>query len=264
MRRLLPLLLLTACGGPARQTLDDCDHGPRTTFMPRCVDTARGVMRVEDEYIPGVVACEIGSGPRVTPALEAQAIAARTYLAAWLQDHGEDAPIPLGPSFQCWKPGAGPAAKLAAQRTADIVLAHDWTLITANYAAGTRHLAADCTPRSPAESGYDYPTWDAMRAAFDAARRAGRWPGFGGTDWTEILVTRNAGKAGPDVDPTPLAGLRPANRGALGQNAARCLADVAGYGTLAILRYFYGDDVRLSAPLPDEDPPEPSLARGGP
>lgn len=254
-------LLAAGCGGPRNGvTLEDCltRHAvrPRTTFLPACVLTARGAMPVESEYLPGVLQCEVAGVIDQPAALEAQAIAARTYLAAWLERRGEDAVVPLGPSFQCWRPPRSPAAFAAVRRTADIVAHHDATLISANYAAGTRRLRADCTPRPPADSGYAFESWEAMRDHFVAERDRGRRPRYGGTDWTEILVTRNEGRSGAEVRPTPMGRPVPWNRGALGQWAARCLAEAAGYDTLAILRYFYGADVRLSAPLPPE-PAEP-------
>jgi hypothetical protein len=276
--------LVSACGGPAGQTLDDCmaryARGPRTTFMPVCVATARGAMLVEQEYVPGVVECELGGAVDAPAALEAQAIAARTFLAVFLDRRGEDAEVPTTSRFQCWKSGAGPAAIAATRRTADVVMHHEGALISANYAAGTRRLGADCAPRPPADSGYDFESWAAMRADFEAALNDGHWPRYGGTDWTEVLVTRNAGLQGDKVVQSPLAGRASANRGALGQNAAHCLARAAGYDTQSILRYFYGDDVHLSAPLPPSEqsvlpvastsPPEtgtPSArdgSRGGP
>jgi hypothetical protein len=247
----LALLLLTGCGAATNGvTLDDClaRHAPRATFMPVCVDTARGAMHVEAEYVPGVVECELGGAADAPAALEAQAIAARTYLAAFLERQGEDAVVPTTSRFQCWKQGARRAALEAAARTADVVVHRDGVLISANYAAGTRKLAEDCTPRPPADSGYGFETWDAMRSDAEASFRAGKWPRYGGTDWTEVLVTRNDGLAGEKVRPTPLAGRVPANRGALGQNTAVCLARRAGHDSRAILRYFYGADVELSVP----------------
>ncbi len=252
-RAAFALLLLTGCGAATNGvTLDDCRArfatGPRTAFMPVCVDTTRGAMRVEAEYVPGVVECELGGAGNAPAALEAQAIAARTYLATFLERQGEDAVVPTTPRFQCWKPGARQAAIEAARRTEDVVAHRAGALISANYAAGTRRLADDCTPLPPADSGYDFETWEAMRADFEAARRAGEWPSYGGTDWTEVLVTRNDGLEGEKVRPTPLAGRVAANRGALGQNTAVCLARRAAHDTRAILRYFYGADLELSAP----------------
>lgn len=141
----------------------------------------------------------------------------------------------------------------------------DGAPINANYVAGTRHLDEACAPRSPRESGYPYDDWAAVREAYLADRRARRRRRFEGTDWTEAVVTRNAGRAGEDVEPTPMAPARPTNRGCLSQRAAWCLATRAGYDAEAILRYFYGDDVELSRPLgpPPPDPLEFLEREGG-
>lgn len=244
--------LLAACGAAGTgRTLQDCEARflgqPRTTFLPACVDTTRGAMLVEAEYLAGVVECELGNFVDAPAALEAQAVAARTYLAIFLQERGEDAVVPLGPSFQCWTAPARPSSIAAARATTDVVMHHRMRLISANYAAGTRRLDAECAPHPPEDSGYDFETWDAMRADFREARAEGRWPRYGGTDWTEVLVTRNAGRSAQDVEPTALAHPVPHNRGALGQNTARCLAR-AGHDAVSILRYFYGEDVRFSSP----------------
>ncbi len=266
MRRVSTLLATTllataACGGLRPRTLDDCRAdtprpGP-TQIMPACVDTVRGAMAVETEYLPGVVECEVG-GFRKTPAvLEAQAIVARTYLLAHLTRQGPDAIVRLDGRFQCWKPPTSAAVRRAAEATADIVLHRDGDVLDANYAAGTPKRLPDCTPRTPPEAGYpEYATWDEMRAAWQAARSAGRRLRFSGVGWTEILTTRNAGRDGLAVDPTPFAPKRPTNRGAFGQWAAACLAGRHGYTPPALIRYFFGDDVGFSL-----DPDRPGEAR---
>ena len=48
----------------------------------------------------------------------------------------------------------------------------------------------------------------------------------------------------------------------MGQYAASCLAD-SGYDTEKILRYFYGEDVAVSLPLPDTQPPKRVIPKPG-
>jgi len=243
------LLSLVGCGAAPRCLEAATDE----RLLPACIDTDRGEMSVEQEYLPGVVHCELG-GSDEGAALEAQAIAARTYLLGYLVRRGEEARVPIGSRFQCWKAGAKGAARDAAHYTADIVMTYGGDPITANYVAGARSLAPDCTPLSPEDNGYDHDSWGAMRQLYlDARRRRARRP-FGGTAWTEVVVTRNEGRRAAEVKPTPMAGKHAANRGALGQRAAICLAENLGYEVLDVLRYFYGEDVVLSHPLPGLEP----------
>lgn len=243
-------LTLGGCGLlSGRVTLADCraEHAERPgAVMPACVDTARGAMAVETEYLPGVVECEVGGFRKTPAAQEAQAIVARTYLLAHLTRVGFDAPVGLTARFQCWKSGASEAARRAVARTSGAVLHRHGDVLDANYASGTPKRAADCTPQSPAAAGYpDYPSWEAMRTAYQAARKAGgrlRLPGAG---WTELLITRNEGRDGLAVEPTAFAPVRPTNRGAFGQWASACLAAKHGYDVPALLRHFFGDDVQI-------------------
>ena len=247
MIRLLAALALAGCG--ASPTIDPCrEPMDRETRLPVCIDTDRGRMSVEARYVPGVVQCELG-GSDEGAALEAQAIAARTYLAGFLERRGEEADVPIGGHFQCWRDPKSERARGAARYTADIVMLHAGALVTANYVAGARALELDCAARSPSDNGYDYETWAEMREAYLEARRTRSRRPFGGTAWTEVVVTRNEGRRGEAVEPTPMAGDHARNRGALGQNAAICLARDAGYEVYDILRYFYGDDIELSRPL---------------
>ena len=153
----------------------------------------------------------------------------------------------MSPRFQCWRPPQRLHSLKAAEYTSGIVLLWRGQLTSGNYVAGTRKLSIRCTPQSPAQSGYSYPTWTHMKDAFVAGGRT-RKP-FGGTDWTEIFVTQNEGKTADAVKPTVIARPVVYNRGALSQNGAICLAENLGYETLDILQYYYGSDVTLSRPL---------------
>lgn len=250
-------LLLSGCGaGPVTDyvTVGDCAAHtlpPPGERLPPCINTERGVMPLEDTYIAGVVQCEMAPLTTADAALEAQAIAARTYLAAYLERKGPDVEIPIGPRFQCWKPAKLDRAIAAAVHTSGTVLqVGDGSLLNANYVSGARKRTFDCDPLPPKAQGYkDYDTWDAMRAEYIRRRKARIRARFGGVSWTEVVVTRNEGKRGPAVQGTPMASVRPTNRGAFGQYASVCLAENLGYETADILRYFFGDDIGFSRPL---------------
>lgn len=258
---LLPALLMIGCGSGRRQasidTLDACiakESAPgEVRLLPACIATAEGVMATDSEYIAGVVDCELGWFARSPAALMAQAVAARTYLAAYLDRKGEKATVPIGPHFQCWRPTAHARSRQAALATADTVMYFGRQIINGNYVAGARKLNDDCTADLPKKSGYSFDSWNAMRRRYMKARKRGKRRPFRGVYWTELLITRNEGRTGKAVEGTPFASPGPKNRGALGQYAASCLAD-SGYDTGRILRYFYGEDVALSLPLPDSSP----------
>lgn len=213
--------------------------------LPRTIETEKGRLSIEEEYIPGVVACEIGRRLWGGAAMEAQAIAARTYLARYLERTKGSKVIPIGPRFQCWKPTDDYRVRQAALSTASQVLRYEGALITGNYVAGTPHLTAGCDPLPPTNAGYTGSTWGEMLATYRDDRKQHGRTLFKGTAWTEIFVTRNEGKSGEDVSASAIARPVNYNRGALGQNAAVCLTNNLGYETLDILRYFYGEDIEL-------------------
>lgn len=261
MRRLTLFSLLAclaACGSrrPQSSALDDClarEAEPDPTvqrLLPACVSTAKGVMATDSEYIAGVVDCELGWLADEPAALMAQAVAARTYLAAFFDRKGERAKVPIGPHFQCWRRAAHTRSRQAALATVDTVMFYGANIINGNYVAGARKLKNDCTADAPKKNGYRYASWNSMRDRYMRARERGRRRPFKGVYWTELLITRNEGRTGAAVEGTPFASPGPKNRGALGQYAATCLAE-SGYDTGRILRYFYGDDIAFSVPLPD-------------
>ena len=123
-------------------------------------------------------------------------------------------------------------------------------LIIANYVAGTRKLDDECRPMPPSASGYPFASW--TEALIEKKKRRGPPGGVRGTDWTEIYVTYNEGRFGEQVNQSAIAAKVPKNRGALSQNVSKCLGEKRGYETREILKYFYGDDIILSRPLPYE------------
>lgn len=223
--------------------------------MPLCVDTVRGAMRIEEEYLPGVLECEVGGFRKTPAALEAQAIVARTYLLAHLTRRGPDAVVRLDARFQCWKPPKSDAVGRAVEATRDVVLHRDGDVLDGNFASGTPKRGDDCRPQPPTATGYAYETWEAMRAAYVEARRAGRRLRFDGIAWTELLIPDNAGRTGLAVEPTPFAPVRPTNRGAFGQWAAACLAAKQGLSAPDIVRAFFGSDVQFSRPPTSPEAP---------
>ncbi|MCB9548798.1 MAG: hypothetical protein H6706_23585 [Myxococcales bacterium] len=251
------LLGLGGCGGPRVTALDTCiaEHGDAATarILPVCVNTEEGPMPTDGEYIAGVVECELGWLAKYPAALMAQAVAARTYLAAYLDRKGPRAEVPIGAHFQCWRHPTKDRSRIAAEATSDIVLHYQATLINGNYVSGARKLGDDCTALPPTESGYRHRSWEQMRDDYLAWRARGKRRPYSGIYWTEVLVTRNAGRSGEAVEGTLFASPGPKNRGALGQYAAACLAE-KGYDTQAILKYFYGEDIAFSRALPDVEP----------
>jgi hypothetical protein len=206
--------------------------------LPSWILTAYGPMHVENDYLPGVVDCELGWVGTRSAALEAQAIAARTYLATFLNNRGLTAEVPIGPHFQCWRRARNDRSTAAVKATSGAVLRVGGRLIYANYASGANRLDGRCRPPPPREFGYPYKSWREMRLAFDRGAR------FAGYAWTEILITHNRGRK-RDVRRSPMARNDDLNRGALGQYAAVCLAETEELDTVAILRHFYGSDVEL-------------------
>jgi len=219
-------------------------------WLPNCIPTKHGCLTLDDVYIAGVIQCEVAGITDSGAALEAQAIAARTYLASYYARRKSPTRINVTARFQCWRQPKSVGALEAARVTRGIVMMREGRPINANYVSGTRHLSIDCKPALPGVSGYDYDDWGTMRQEY-LRRKKNREPiQFGGSDWTEVVVTRNEGRTGITVAGTPMSRTSLLNRGAMSQRAAICLSKNMGYETLTILQYFYGDDFSLSAPLP--------------
>jgi hypothetical protein len=207
--------LSPSCGEPSTTTRSD----RLTAYCEATVDTAGGrvVVDTETDYLPRVVACENGNA--APAALEAQAIAARSYLYYRLDRTGS---IGDGQSDQVYTCGRapGPAHVAAARATSGIVLQYpeaDATQVAAFYVAGALQDGPPC------RGGTSDPTN------------------------TERYVTYNEGQSGGDVIQTTLGLVDPANlanRGCMSQNGSDCLAD-AGYDVRAILRFYYGDDIAI-------------------
>lgn len=176
-----------------------------------------GMVPIEDHYLPSVVACENGAAEPA--ALVAQAIAARSYLYYELERNGM---IADGTGAQVYTCGREPEAQhhAAVNESRHLVLALEDTVVAAFYVAGA-------TPSDP--------SCIAMDSDLDPTN-------------TERFVTYNMGRSGRDITQTPLGFIDPnnlANRGCMSQNGSRCLAQ-RDLGHEAILRFYYGDDIRLA------------------
>jgi hypothetical protein len=210
---------------PAAGAWEDPAYQLRTqdlSAMCRVNVAGKGWIDTETDYIPHVVACENGNAP--FEALKAQAIAARTY--AKFKMDVERVAVPDSQAGQVYSCGRQPSAEhfRAAQETAGQVLTHNGALIAAFYVSGVMPSTSSCIPSSQ----------DKARANSTDRR-------------VENHVTYNRGRQGANVLPSSLGHPgNPANRGAMSQNGATCLAN-AGRRADGILRFYYGDDIRVTS-----------------
>ena len=197
-----------------------------------------GSVDVETDYLPHVVNCENGGADFA--ALQAQAVAARTYLYYKLARQGN---IGDGTGDQVFSCGREPGQQHrdAVNSTAGQVLRYQGTTIAAFFVAGAIPSEADCH----ANGGDNDPTG------------------------TEHFVTYNEGRSGDGLEQTSLGWVNPgnlANRGCQSQNGANCLSQ-HGYTYDRILHYYYGEDIELVTaegacvnPPPPPPPPDPDAA----
>jgi hypothetical protein len=222
----LPILVVlmvaiasSGCGMQDDQPLQNHD-GPEyetrrsqlTEFCEVRVD-GHGTLSVEDEYLAQVVTCEHQGAPMET--LKAQAIAARGY-AKYVVDVEQR---PLSPTvrdqaYDCGR-AATDRAREAVRATSGKVLTHNGKLIMPFYVAGSTAVNRSTCKASGGAS-------------------------------TQQYVTYNENHIGSRVHSSTLGWMgSPANRGAMSQNGASCLAE-KGWDASRILRFFYGDDIRVT------------------
>ena len=171
----------------------------------------------ETDYLPHVITCENGGAD--LEALKAQAIAARSVAYYSMATSGK---ICDGQGCQVYTCGSAPQAKhfQAVKETSGVYLSYADMLTYGFYVAG------DKSPAPPGCKGT-------------------------GTSSTEHWITYNEGKTGADVEMTALGYIPPnqpifgQNRGCMGQWSARCLESSKAYDYDAILRFFYGADIKL-------------------
>jgi len=173
-----------------------------------------GIIDVETDYLPHVVACENGGAD--FEALKAQVVAARTYLYYKLDSSGS---IGDGTSDQVYSCANAPQDEhyAAVEETSGQVLTYDGYTICAFYVAGAIPSNDDCV----AVAGDD---------------------DYSGT---EHYVTYNWGLSGDDIEQTTLGWVDPGNvynRGCKSQNGADCLSTEGWYHD-EILQFYYGMDI---------------------
>jgi hypothetical protein len=210
---------LSGCGMYDDQPFEE-QYGPDyetrrsqlTEFCEVQVD-GYGTLSVEDEYLAQVVTCEHSGAPMET--LKAQAIAARgyaKYIAA--VENRALSPTVRDQAYECGR-AATDRARQAVRETSGMVLTYNGKLTAPFYVAGSTAVNSGSCKAS-------------------------------GSAGTQGYVTYNEGHIGSRVHTTSLGSSRsPANRGAMSQNGAVCLAD-KGWDASRILRFFYGDDIRVT------------------
>ena len=187
-------------------------------FCGPCPD----LIDLEADYVASVVTCENGAASY--EALEAQAIAARSYLFYSLEVGGSIVDGTAGQVYSC---GTEPSAEAiaAATATAGQVLYNELDqIIAAFYVAGTLPSSPSC-----------YPVWGDLDPT--------------GTEWAVTYQT----EGGPPVS-SPLGSLgNPKNRGCKSQNGADCLSDGGSSETDILTRYYKYASLKTAAlPCPGE------------
>jgi hypothetical protein len=244
MKRASPWLVaggLLACEGPPEVPILDGPWARRVSALEAYCEAevdGTGKVDVESVYLPAVVACENGSADFA--ALQAQAVAARSYLYYKLDRSGRIGDGQGDQVFTCNRP-PGEEHREAVRTTAGQVLMYADAPIAAFYVAGAIPSTDDCRP-----------------AAGDRDPTS-----------TERWVTYNEGRSGDEVVQTELGFVDPrnfANRGCKSQNGANCLSE-RGYTWEQIVRFYYGEDIGLlgtdgpcvpaAEPAPDAAPPPP-------
>ncbi len=172
---------------------------------------------IEEDYLPGVVQCENGLAPAA--ALEAQAIAARSYLHYALEANGS---IPDSQAGQVYSCGQTPSAKVraAVQATRGQVLNNNLgQTIAAFYVAGAIPDPPLCVGDGDDPDAFNTEQWVTYQQI----------PGGGG--------------------PSPLGHPgNPKNRGCMSQNGAACLASSGADVDTILDAYYTGVSVVERAP----------------
>lgn len=177
-----------------------------------------GVVDMETDYLPHVVACENGGAE--FEALKAQAVAARSVAYYYVAKEGS---VCDSQGCQVYSCNNQPSEQVyqAVLETSGLYMHYNDTLTYTFYVAGDNQTA----PPSCVGAG------------------AG----------TESFVTYNEGLSGDDVEQTSLGWVfEPGevgygqNRGCMSQWGARCLENELGYGFEDILRFYYGEDTVLA------------------
>ena len=235
---LLGGLVASVLGGCAPMAGDEGSNSSELSRTPEYVNVKGRRYNVETEYLPRVVQCENPGAP--LESLRAQAIAARTYLT--YRTRGQATPsIADGQSEQVFtcpsnKNGTSvpDAVVQAVADTHNQVLMYKERVIAGFFVAGASRNSA-------------------CKATSDPTN-------------TERFITINVGLSGTKVKGSSIGNRTDnANRGAMGQNLANCLANRDGLVAAQLLQYFYGADIAIrgddnlpTVPTPAEN--DPALA----
>jgi hypothetical protein len=226
---------LAGVGVPASPAVATGPVGPIPTISMPTALTVQGFGRLAlEDYVARVVTAELGAS-RQLHALEAQAMAARSYVVWMMSNQGYGTPAKPVPNSTHFQVCARAATALCLQATAATrggLVLHGGRLVLTSYVAGALWSAGASTGRNGSD-----PTK------------------------TEHGVTYNDGLLDTAVRPTPNAGPIVDNRGCLSQNGA---VELGRRGVLwpAILRYFYGADLDFTCPAPST--PAPVIGRDRP
>lgn len=190
-----------------------------------------GMVDLENDYIPNVIACENGDAP--PEALKAQAIMARGFVYYKLKVEGATVlrNSEADQVYRCSYRPNGAEARHFAAAAATTGVHPQWrgNVIAPFYVAGN-------VPPRP-----------------NAADPINSCKGTGGSNGagTEGHITYNYGKFDCDIEMTSLGWTpsncneNPANRGAASQNGQSCLANF-GWQAPELLEYYYGADIELA------------------
>jgi len=236
---LTPMLLSMACGEIMEVTPEESvtslpGYQTRVFALEApCMVNVEGIgmVDIENDYIPGVVACENGGAP--LEALKAQAVQARGFLYYKLFVAGVTTirNSTADQVYRCsYRPnGPDEIHRKAARETKGQYVTWDNKIVAPFYVAGA-------IPPNP-----------------NVADPITSCQGVGGNDptSTERWVTYNFGKAGCGIKMTPLGWVpddctrNPHNRGCASQNGEACLARL-GWKYQDMLDYYYGSDIALT------------------
>ena len=222
-------LLTTACGDIGQEVDPSSDYRTSAQALNAvCEVPVRGFGTIDMvDYVANVIACE--AAPNSSPeTLKAQAIAARTF-AVFKLDVENRSQLVNSQGNQVYDcPYATAEAKhyAAARATAGQIITTNGLVSAGFYVAGVKTTSPTCIPTArEAQTGdpsetvtQNYVTYNQGRVSTGNLRRAGA----------------------PMGNPH-----NPHNIGVMSQNGAKCLGDL-GKSSSAILRFFYGDDMRVS------------------
>ncbi len=184
----------------------------------------KGLKKMEEDYLPHVIACENGDAD--PEALKAQAIAARSAVLWTIASYGS---ICDSQSCQVYTCSRKPEPKhyAAVKATSGLYMASQGKLTYGFFVNGSIPKDTNSCQNTGASSLDHY-------------------------------ITYNQGKSGSHVKMTALGSLDPGqNRGCMSQFGARCL-EKKGQNYLDIIHFYYGEDIELLTAPGDCVEPKPA------